>query len=215
MSLQNNDLNVNIQWSPPKFVSGEIAKYGIEIKAVNNTWNISKDIETKELQSVPNQKSLRPQYTYSTGPLEYGTLYNVTVFAVTTYGHRGDVAQATVQTVQVQKEVQEDEPFLYFGRGVELYRLKIDLDFPFERDELVYTFKSTLQAMDTFSADNLLFVSDDNGVLYRFNLDKNAVEKEVKSPLRNILAISVDWLYKFVYISSESQVYKCTFGKNC
>ena len=35
--LQNNDLNVKINWSPPEFASGEIAKYGIEIKAVNNT----------------------------------------------------------------------------------------------------------------------------------------------------------------------------------
>ena len=213
-SLQNNDLNVNIQWSPPEFISGEIAKYGIEIKAVNNTWNISKDIETKDLQKISQQSQhQRPKYTYSTGPLEYGTLYNVTVFAVTTYGHKGNLAKALVQTVQIEKDIMQDQPYLYFARGVELYRKKIDLAMPFERDELVYQFKSTLQAMDTFSADNLLFVGDDNGLLYRFNCDKNSIEKEVKSPLRNILAISVDWLYKNVYISSDSQVYRCTFGK--
>ena len=207
-------MNVNIQWSPPEFISGEIAKYGIEIKAVNNTWNISKDIETKDLQKISQQsQNQRPKYTYSTGPLEYGTLYNVTVFAVTTYGHQGNVAKALVQTVQIEEDMIQDQPYLYFGRGVELYRKKIDLAMPFERDELVYQFKSTLQAMDTFSADNLLFVGDVNGMLYRFNCDKNSIEKEVKSPLRSILAISVDWLYKYVYIASDSQVYRCTFGK--
>ena len=207
-------MNVNIQWSPPEFISGEIAKYGIEIKAVNNTWNISKDIETKDLQKINQQsQNQRPKYTYSTGPLEYGTLYNVTVFAVTTYGHQGNVAKALVQTVQIEEDMIQDQPYLYFGRGVELYRKKIDLAMPFERDELVYQFKSTLQAMDTCSADNLLFVGDVNGILYRFNCDKNSIEKEVKSPLRSILAISVDWLYKYVYIASDSQVYRCTFGK--
>eukprot|EP00093_Oithona_nana_P006576 06576.XXX_166864_167169_1 [CDS] Oithona nana genome sequencing. len=69
--------------------------------------------------------------------------------------------------------------------------------------------------MDTFSADNLLFVGDVNGMLYRFNCDKNSIEKEVKSPLRSILAISVDWLYKYVYIASDSQVYRCTFEFKC
>ena len=179
----------------------------------NFQWNISKDIETKDLTNLALQTE-KPKYSYSIGSLEYDTLYNITVFAITTYGQKGNIAQAFIQTVQVEKEV-EDEPYLYFGRGSVLYKKKIDIQMPFDLDIQVYDFKAKIVSMDVHSAQNTLYISDETGRLYKFDLDKNIIEKEVKSPLRNILTISVDWLYNFVYIASDTHVHKCTLDLEC
>ena len=217
-------MKFRITWSPPEILAGPLASYHLQINSTSsdkNNVSIVKDFDIKKIESKVSKQNGRPIFTYTTGALSYGTMYNVYLFTISKSNIQGEMATRQVLTANPKTSVDDGPGYLYFSEGKILFKKKIveSVDI-YDPSEKVREFETNIKALERHVSKNWIIVLDEIDNIHILDSVGNTTAKILNLNLNGIIKeLSVDWLNDLIYVVvSANGIYsirKCNFNGKC
>ncbi|XP_060523893.1 proto-oncogene tyrosine-protein kinase ROS isoform X2 [Cylas formicarius] len=185
--------SVSVSWEPGPFPHGPLLSYVVQI---------TDSYPSEGAESAFSEiKDIGPNNTfYIFRNLKSARNYTVDVRMRNNYGP-GPVARTLMSTPAETHNTENQNPILIIGTEHSVFELEYMLGEPIH---LLHSDQVQLQGIDIHISQKLLFISDDNGSVWRVPIEQETKNKTLiltKSQLGFVpLNISVDWLNDQIYI---------------